>query len=381
MRNSYNLVILFFLVAFVASAGWNDPYVPTSKTSRRDRQTVVPASSTKSTTVKSAETSATVQPVQQYRTQQTPTQPASVNRSVRQPSNTQAVVQQRPMQKPVAEYSVKASDTGFTDLYSPFLDSDYSSPIIYGFTYLGSGDTIGDESFSSLELSARYRFAEFRNFLYGDLTLSFNPLLTIILDDSGIKDIPGVLVNVPLDAKWVWRFVNKWSFELGAAPGFYGDIEAIGDSFACPFRGILYYALEENLSFMAGGEIRAGWDRVVMPYVGLAWEPSEMFLMKLAMPRSIIKTQLGPIGLYGLFEWNNTSYALDEEGDNKLEQITISDCRFGVGATIDFTEDFSITLEGGIVENREVLGESGDAEGVLEIDGSYYFGVSVGSRF
>lgn len=368
--------MLLLSLAVTASAGWNDPFVPANKTSNQSRQTIVPASS-----VKPVATSSTMQPVQQPRTQLTTTQPAPAVRPVKQSTYAQPVVQQRPLQQPAARYSNAASSATFTDLYSPLLDSDGSSPLIYGFTYLGAGDTVGDESFSSLELYASYQLAEFRNFLSGDLSLVFNPLFTVILDDGGIGDIPGFLVNMPVDVKWIWRFVNKWSFEVGAAPGFYGDIEAFGDSFACPFRGILYYSLEQDLAFMAGAEVRVGWDQVVMPHVGLAWEPSDMFLLKLAMPQSLIKAQLGPVGLYGLFEWNNTTYALDGEGDDKLEELTLNDCRFGVGAIIDFTEDFSITLEGGIVENREVYAEGDDAEGLLEVDGSFYFGVSVGSRF
>lgn len=390
-NKSYKLALISVFIALVASAGWEDPHMPTRRPVRGDRQTIAPTTSARpaNTVSRPVVTQPTAQPISRPVAQPV-SQPAP--RQVVQPVSQPAARRQVPVAPaPVVRENylqpapvVPSSNSGieFTDLYSVFLDSDNSSHLIYGFNYLGAGDTVGEESFSSLELAIQYRFAEFRNFLGSDLTLSLNPLFTIIMDDSGIDDIPGFLVNLPLDVQFVWRFVNKWSFELGAAPGFYGDIEAIGGNmFACPFRGILYYSLEPELSFMAGGEVRIGWDQTVMPYVGLAWQPSDMFLLELAMPRSLIKTQLGPIGLYGVFEWNNTTYALDDENESKLEDLTISDCRFGVGTIIDFTEDFSLTLEGGLVENREVVGEGDDAEGVLEVDGSFYFGVSIGSRF
>lgn len=269
------------------------------------------------------------------------------------------------------------------DLYSPFLDSPVESEHWYRVDYVtdAEADEDGLHQISSLEVDLHFLLAEYRDVLGGDLSMKIDPSFTVFTEDGQYKILPALLLDVPFDIQWVWRFVNAWSLEVGAAPGLYGDLEAMGfDMFGLPLRGCLYYALNPMLSFRAGVEARPGWDRVVMPLVGLAWEPNDIFRLELGVPQSVVDISLGRVGLYGKAEWKNATYAMSGEDDDP-DDITMDYWRVGTGLSFHFTEDVSAAIELGLITGREFKANGGYGSDSLDLDDTFYFGFVVGSQF
>ncbi len=269
------------------------------------------------------------------------------------------------------------------DLYSAFLDTDEESSSWYRLTFIASGD-VGDagEGFGLYVADAHFKLSEFRGLLYGDLTIDLDPSLGVLTDDAGFSCTPSILVALPVDFTWIWRYLNGWSLELGVRPGIYADTDGLfqSNSFGVPFRGCFYYALSSETAIRFGAEIRPGWDLIAMPLLGVAWEPSEMFLLELGLPRSLAKLQIGPIDVYGKIVWENTTYALDA-GDGEPDAFTLNGWKFGAGAAVAFTEDIRLAFEAGIIAGRKIKFEGGDNDLDLDVDTVPYFSILFGSEF
>ena len=268
-----------------------------------------------------------------------------------------------------------------TDLYSSFLDASNESESWFRGTLVSSADIKGlGDGFGIFDLEAHFNTWNGRNIFSGDMTIDIDPAVKVLTDDAGLSYMPGVLLEVPVDINWTWRYINGWSFDLGFRPGIYSDVETFFDfsMFSFPISGCFYYAFSPATSFRAGMELRPGWDQVIMPLVGLAWQPSDMLRCELGLPRSLIDCQLGPIGLFGLVQWNNTTYALSGD-DNGPEDITFNDWQVGGGATISFTETCRLTLELGLLTGRKVKFDGFDRD--LSVKSAPYFGILLGSEF
>lgn len=269
------------------------------------------------------------------------------------------------------------------DLYSPFLDSPVESEHWYRVDYLtdAEADKDGTHSLSSLEIELHFLLSEYRDVLGGDVSLKLNPRFTIFTEDGQYKVLPALLLDVPLEFQWVWRFVNAWSFEFGAKPGIYSDFEAMGfDMFGLPLSACLYYAMIPELSFRAGVEARPGWDRIVMPLVGIAWEPNDIFRLEVGLPQTLIDIRLGRVGLYGKAEWLNSTFNASGK-DYHPDEITIDFWRVGAGLSFHFTEEVSAAFELGSIVNRTIEAEGGYGTDELDLDNTFYFGFVIGSQF
>ena len=269
------------------------------------------------------------------------------------------------------------------DLYSAFLDAREPSEVWYRASYTAKGDIENSsEGFGILGLEASWRAAEFRNVAYGDIYLTLLPSLKILTDDAGMGHMPDALLAVPVDVSWIWRYLNGWSLEIGAAPGVYADIKGLfqASAISLPFRGILYYNFSEETAVRFGGIVRPNWDMVFMPVVGVAWKPSEMFRIEAGIPETLVELRLARLTLYGRLDWLNTTYALDD-GGNKPERITFNDWRVGAGAAIDFTDTFRLAFECGILAGRDISFEGGASDVELDVDSAPYFAVLLGAEF
>lgn len=309
---------------------------------------------------------------------QTRTQPA-------QPRYAAPAAQPRPAQEsdwgqpPAPRGSSSAMPS---DLYSAFLDTSDESDAWYRLSLVSSGDVEGsDDGFGLFVADAHIRLFEGRDILAGDLFIDLDPSISVLTDDAGFSFMPSVLIAVPADFAWIWRYLNGWSFELGLTPGLYADAKGLfqSHSLGLPFRGCFYYALAPDTAVRAGVEIRPGWDLVAMPLVGIAWQPSDMFFAEVGLPRSLAEVQLGPVGIYGKIAWKNMTYALDDHDDNP-EKFTLNGWQFGAGVSIAFTETMRLAFEAGVITGRDITFE-GPGTVDLDVDSATYFSVLFGSEF
>lgn len=271
------------------------------------------------------------------------------------------------------------------DLYSAHLDPVQVSDSWYrarlSLPASLDNQSISDGDISLLEFDFHFGLWDFRNIIGGDLSIGVDPSATIFTDDADLDLMPSFLVTAPVDVNWIWRYLNGTSFELGAAPGIYTDIDALGGGmFSCPFHVCFYYAVDPTISLQGGVEIRPGWGETAMPLFGLAWRPNDQFRLEVGAPRSMAQLQLGAVGLYGLVEWNNRSFNMDGDKE-KPDMITLNDWRLGGGLTVDFSETCRLTFEAGYLFERsiEVEGDAGEDE--LDVDPAPFFGVLFGSEF
>ncbi len=269
-----------------------------------------------------------------------------------------------------------------TDLYSAFLDTSDESEAWYRLSLVSSGDVQDcEDGFGLYVADAHFLLGEFRDILAGDLFIDLDPSVSVLTDDAGLSFMPSVLIAIPFDFAWTWRYLNGWSLELGATPGLYADAKGLfqSHSLGLPFRGCFYYSLAYDTAVRAGVEIRPGWDLIAMPLVGIAWQPSDMFFAEIGLPRSLAEVQIGPVGIYGKIAWNNMTYALDDHDDNP-EKFTLNGWQFGAGVSIAFTETIRLAFEAGVLTGRDITFD-GPGELELDVDSATYFSVLFGSEF
>lgn len=332
------LTAVLAIVSAGVFAGWEDVGVA--------RQ--APASTTRSASVK-------------------PAQPRTDSR------NAPARPAPRPAPRPVNELSSGAYLLP-PDLYSAFLDAPMSMPNHAGITYIASGDADRTkEAFSELIFSGSFFITSFEDVLSGDMTLTFDPALTFFPNDAGVKKMPSMLVQLAADFDWTWRYINGWSFEFGATPGIFADVDGFGGGmFGIPLRGIFYYAFDPSFSVKFGLEFRPGWDQLVMPHAGIAWQPDDMFRIELGVPRTVADIKAGVVDIFGKIEWFNTTYAMSGDKDEP-DEITLNEWKLGAGLGFDLGDSWRLVLDAGLMFGREISVEKGSASDSTDVDPAPYF--------
>ena len=377
-------------VAFVAVAGWEDPVAPAGRAARPSAPR--PASAPASTAP--AASPAYSDPVTTIPVTDAPAAPAHSPRvSSAAPASRQPSRQPSRQTQPASRSGHAAADsagwpppaggaTRLDDFYLPFFDAPRESDRWFALDYLtGAKAEGGGGKVSSVEFTCHFLVGDWRNVVEGDVQMDFEPRLILFTDDGGFDNLPTLILDFPFDMSWVWRFQNGVSLEIGATPGIYGDIEAFDLSiFAIPMRACLYLSVIPELAFRAGVEARPGWDRVIMPLAGLAWEPGEMFYLEAGVPRSLAVWRLGPVNLYGKLEWENTTFAMSGH-DGDPDDITVDDWRLGGGLSVAVTDDVRIGFEVGLILGREFSAETELGESKIELDDTAYLGLTIGAKF
>lgn len=267
------------------------------------------------------------------------------------------------------------------NLYSPLLDADTEPLGWFSIMHAVAADVDSSpKDLDVFEIDSRYNLVQWRNALGGDIGIDLRLRSVIFGGSAGFTHMPTALLELPLDFNWTWRYLNAFSLEIGARPGIYADAESLGDGFGVPFRGVLYYAVDPELSWMLGMEVRPGWDLVVMPLVGLGWEPSNFFHLILACPTSKASLRLGPVSLYGTFAWRNTTYGMSGK-KGEPDDLTFEDLLLGGGVTVAFTENFRLGLEAGRLFERTLLAAGDSREDKLGLDDTFYWRLTLGGAF
>lgn len=268
------------------------------------------------------------------------------------------------------------------ELYNPFFDAGHETEQWYRFSLTGGGDVkYTGKKLAFADIDARFALGDFRNVCQGDILVDMAPSLRFLTQDAYIGPLPSTYITVPVDIAWIWRYLNGWSFELGFAPGIYtaGDAILSGSTFGIPLRGCFYYSFNEEVAIRAGLEVRPGWDQVVMPLVGIAWAPTEMFRAEIGLPRTLVDMRFGRLGIFGEVQWRNVTFGMDNNVDGqKVEDITFNDWLFGAGVAFDFTDTCRLSLEVGMLTGRDISFDVGDS---IDVGNAPFVGFMLGSQF
>jgi hypothetical protein len=271
-----------------------------------------------------------------------------------------------------------ATGTIPADIYSQFLDAPVDPVYWASLAYVGPTQFGGDESASMVELDGFWRLAVYRDVLLGDVDLNLSLHSVIFAGSAGQDVLPAMLVALPLDAGWRWRFVDGASFEVRAKPGIYADPAAAGlGMFGLPLSVAWYRTVSPDLSIMAGVELRPGWDQFAMPLIGAAWEPNDALRLELALPRSRGFVYLGPVTLLGAIEWRNTTFAMSG-GGNEPDSLTMNDVLLSGGVRVAAGDQLTLGAELGVFLDRTMTAEGEAGEGDIDLSNAMFLRLSVG---
>jgi hypothetical protein len=311
---------------------------------------------------------AAVQPQERTRQVGQPSQPTrryigpSPQREYEHPQRTLSYAEESPEYGTFGEMEGFVPD--FQDLYSQHLDADRHPVYTFGVMYTKDTEFGSFGMTDMVEANLEYRLFRFDNFLWGSIDAWAVAHGIYFIDNPGMKAIPDCLLDAGIDLGVWWRFVNGWSTEFRAMPGIFSDITE--PAFGIPLTFNMYYAFDPTLSLKLGATYRPGWDIPVMPSLGIAWEPVDVFRLEAMLPKS--KVTLFPnhmVSFFGTFEWRNITYALDDSDPAMPDKLTLDDMMISAGVALSPMRDYSIVGEYGMFVGREL---SADVETDRAID-------------
>lgn len=226
--------------------------------------------------------------------------------------------------------------------------------------------------------------AYFHDVLAGDMDLDMMLRSIVFLRAADIQ-LPNQLIALGFSAGWTWRYIDGIAFQVRVDPGIYSDLESMGgDDFYMPFSLSFFRAFQPDLAGVAGLQIRPGFDRLIMPLIGLDWELNEHLRLSARLPQSRIQVYFNKTWMaHAGFEWNNLSYTLGEYGSYRRGMITYEDYRLSVGVTYRLSDDFQVTGEAGRSFNRSVEFED-EAPGLrsnIDIERAPFLRIGIGGPF
>lgn len=266
----------------------------------------------------------------------------------------------------------------------PILDQAPDSVYRVSFGYIPDSDaTEGGGIVGStdiIEVNGEWAFAYFRDVAHGniDLNLQFEGT---VFHDSLDDRLPSQVGRLALDAGWALRSERGLAFVTRLAPGLYSDFQDLGtEAVYCPVAFSLVRTFRTDFAGMFGVEIRSGFDRVLIPLVGIVWEPDDRVRVDLRCPSSRIswlmsgqwRTHLG-------LDWENTSYALDD----RREKLTLDYFRAYWGLGYQVSTQLQLAGELGSIFQRSIdfdedVAPSSDD---LDVDDSWFLRLSASAPF
>ena len=233
---------------------------------------------------------------------------------------------------------------------------------------------------ASLELDADWEVAYFRDVLWGNLDMSLR-LDTLMFLDSADINLPDLVTAAAFDAGWTFRSGGALGVQARVMPGVYSDLESLdGEAVAMPFSLAAIHAFNPSLSGMLGAEIRPGFERSVMPLVGVVWEIADNLRLDARLPESRFEYFITPDwSTYLGFAWRNTTFDLDDEHD----AITVEDFEFGGGVTLRASDQVDFIAELGTRFSRSVEYDkvARNEESEIDVENAVFVRVGLGGPF
>ena len=206
-----------------------------------------------------------------------------------------------------------------------------------------------------LEIDADWSLAYFRNILKGDIDLDLDLGCSMFVNSADLQ-LPDQVVAVVIDTGWTWRYVDGRAFQLRVMPGIYSDFEEVdGDMFSMPLSGAMIKSFNPRLSGILGLQYRPGFERKVMPVVGVDWEMADYLRLEAGLPESRLAYFAGrDWTTYLGLDWRSTSFALREKGSFNRKQITLEDFRIYWGLTYRVSDELYVKGELGRAVSRSI---------------------------
>lgn len=236
-----------------------------------------------------------------------------------------------------------------------------------------------------VEFGAKWREVLFyRDILMADIDMDIGLNTILFFRSAGLK-LPDQLLELSADVGWTWRYVNGTALQFRLMPGVYTDIEKIdSDSLFLPFSLAGVYSFHPSISGIAGLGIRAGFEREVMPILGIEWEMAEWLRLEAGLPESRLTCLFDRYwrGYLGM-DWRSDTFSLSEDSSFDRDTITLEDFHAYLGVSYSLTDEVQLIGEIGTVYNRSV--EFGrQVEGVddsVDVDKQIFLRMGVGGPF
>ena len=196
--------------------------------------------------------------------------------------------------------------------------------------------------------------------------LEFHPYFeTLAFEGDGGIGMPDVVGIIRLQALYTHRTASGFSVQAGIQPGFYGSLDSLsGDALFVPLGLVGIYALTPSLSALAGAEVYPDFDRAVDPRAGLRWGPNNTLLIDLGYPESRVVLSPGPAWELAGGVNIRTDREFQLEKDDARQRFIYDETRWFGRAALALTATVRLTVEGGVVFDREVRYASGEGTGV-----------------
>lgn len=249
--------------------------------------------------------------------------------------------------------------------------------------YMPDSDVEAGSSTSMFEVDADWGCGMLHDFAGGDLVSRIHFNNTFLLESADL-DLPEHLAEISFDMEWVKRMRDGVGLIAGIRPGIYSDLEKLdGDGFFVPLKLAVVKRFGPTISGIAGMFVRFGFDRELLPIVGIEWQPVKEFRLELALPESFVSVRPSDEwSIFGRFQWNNTSYDLRDRADDNRKMITLEDFRTSLGVETMLSSDLGLVLETGRSYNRAMDFERRNSSSVeLEIDEAFFVRGGVAGYF
>ncbi len=179
----------------------------------------------------------------------------------------------------------------------------------------------GGPRYSQMDVRSGAALGYFHQVWQGDIDLGVRFDSVLPLRTSAF-DPPSHLMELVLEARWFWRYVNGTGFELQMDPGFYASTEDLLDMpISIPVTAAGVYTYDPSLALVAGLQIRPSFHYVFVPYGGVVWQPHPQFRMDATIPEARLTVHLDrEWSGYAGWSWNSTTYHVkpDVIGRNRL---------------------------------------------------------------
>jgi hypothetical protein len=219
----------------------------------------------------------------------------------------------------------------------------------------------------------------------GDIDVAFD-FSALLFSSSAEIQLPDQLVILAVDAGWTWRYINDMALQVRMQPGIYSDIEEFAfRTLSLPVSVAGVMPLNPELSATAGFQIRPWFDRLLMPILGVVWQPENWIRVEATLPEArVLYYYDAEWSGFLKWAWESTTYAIKEKGDFDRKHLTLESRTTSAGVTYTRPDGLGITGEFGMIMDRKAIFGRRDSSGIpanIPIEDEIFLRVGVGGPF
>ncbi len=235
------------------------------------------------------------------------------------------------------------------------LDKNQTPSYSVDLSYIADSDFSGYDSSRFMELNASLELGYYYDVLEGELDMALDFDGTWLLSSAGLQ-LPDQLVVLALDAGLTWRYMNGVALQVRVAPGIYGDFEEVTiENWNMPISVAGVKRFNSDVSAIAGVQVRFGFERELMPIVGVVWAPSDWLRIEATLPEAKAVYYFNDVWSANVqWAWESMTYNIREKGDYDREKVTFESYRTSLGATYSISDSLKLTGDIGMLRGRGV---------------------------